>query len=80
MMVDMAKPPKKPKLEDIETEPGAEERFERTVRNMLKTPPRQHQEDVGKASGKRSSQAGAPVKGKAKQKQSEVVPEYRTGS
>ena len=47
-MVDMAKPPKKPKPEDIETEPGAEERFERTVRNMLKTPPRQHQEDVGK--------------------------------
>ena len=27
----MAKPPKKPKVEDIETEPGAEERFERSL-------------------------------------------------
>ncbi len=44
----MAKPLKKPKPEEIETEPGAEERFERTVRRMLNTPPRQHQEDVGK--------------------------------
>ena len=33
----MAKPPK---VEDIETEPGAEERFERTVRRMLNTPPK----------------------------------------
>ena len=65
-------PPKKPKPEDIETEPGAEERFERTVRRMLNTPPRQHQEDVGKASKKRSRQTGAPVKGKAKQKQREA--------
>ncbi len=42
MIVDMAKPPKKPKPEDIETEPGAEERFERTVRRMLNTPPKPH--------------------------------------
>ena len=46
--IEKARPPKKPKLEDIETEPGAEERFERTVRRMLNTPSRQHQEDVGK--------------------------------
>jgi len=38
----MAKPPKKPKLEEIETEPGAEEWFERTVRRMLNTPPKPH--------------------------------------
>ncbi|MFB3083410.1 MAG: hypothetical protein ACE1Z4_08145 [Gammaproteobacteria bacterium] len=44
----MGKHPKKPKPEEIETDPGAEERFERTVRHMLNTPPRQHQEDVGK--------------------------------
>ncbi len=31
----MAKPPKKLKPEDIETEPGAEERFERTVRRRI---------------------------------------------
>jgi len=37
--VVMAESPKKPKVEDIETEPGAEERFERTVRRMLTTPP-----------------------------------------
>ena len=45
------KPKRGRKIEEaeaIETEPGAEERFERTVRNMLRTPPRQHQEDVGK--------------------------------
>ena len=42
------KTPKKPKPEEIETEPGAEERFDRTVRHMLNTPPRQHKEDVGK--------------------------------
>jgi len=47
----MAKPSKKPRPKEIETEPGAEERFERTVRHMLNTPPRQHQEDVRK--GKR---------------------------
>jgi len=38
----MTKPPKKPKPEEIETEPGAEERFERTVRRMLNTPPKPH--------------------------------------
>ncbi len=68
----MAKSPKEPKPEEIETEPGAEERFERTVRQMLNTPPRQHQEDVGKGPKKRSSQTGAPGKGKAKQKQRET--------
>ena len=41
-MYGMAEFPKKPKIEDIETEPGAEERFERTVRRMLNTPPQPH--------------------------------------
>ena len=36
------KPPKKLNPEDIETEPGAEERYERTVRRMLNTPPMPH--------------------------------------
>lgn len=36
------KPPKKPEPEEIETEPGAEDRFERTVRRMLNTPPKPH--------------------------------------
>ncbi len=39
----MGKFPKKLKPEDIETEPGAEERFERTVRRMLNTPPNPRQ-------------------------------------
>ncbi len=34
--------PKSAKPEDIETEPGAEERFERTVRRMLNTQPKPH--------------------------------------
>ena len=43
----MAKLPKKPKVEDIETEPGAWERFERTVRRMVNTPPKP-QKPIGK--------------------------------
>ncbi len=77
------KPPKKPKLEEIETEPDAWERFEKTIGKIVppkrpkpkagddRCPPRQHQEDVGRTSGKRSSQTGEPGKGKAKQKQRE---------
>ena len=37
-----SKQTKRQKPEDIETEPGAEERFERTVRRMLNTPPKPH--------------------------------------
>ncbi len=47
----MAKPPKKPKLDDIET--SAEERFERTVRRMLNTPPQPHKPAKQKPSVKR---------------------------
>ena len=42
MSVDMRKTPKKSKPEDIEIEPGAEDRFERTVRRMLNTLPKPH--------------------------------------
>ena len=51
----MAKPPKKPKVEDIETEPGAEERFERTVRRMLNTPPQPHKPTQKKSDSKVAS-------------------------
>lgn len=77
---DMAKAVKKVKSEEIETDPGAWERFEHAVdaavksgpkhrtasKPHLKTPPRQHQEDVGK---KQPNQTGAPGKGKAKEEQ-----------
>lgn len=36
----MAKPPKKPKDEDIEVAPDAWERFERAVDSITKTPPK----------------------------------------
>ena len=46
----MAKTPKKPKPEDIKTVSGPtkDTRFEMVVQTFLKTPPRQHKEDVGK--------------------------------
>ena len=53
----MAKTPKKLKPEDIETEPGAEERFERTVRRMLNTLPKPHK-PIGK--GRESIAASKP--------------------
>jgi hypothetical protein len=56
MIVDMAKPPKKPKPkpEEIETEPGAWERFEHAVDAAVKSGPKHreahkpHDEIVGK--------------------------------
>jgi len=51
----MAKLPKKPKVEDIETEPGAEERFERTVRRMLNTPPQPHKPTLKEGDSKVAS-------------------------
>ncbi len=51
----MGKPPKKPKLEDTETDPGAWERFERTVRRMVNTPPKPHK-PIGKV---RDAKAGS---------------------
>jgi hypothetical protein len=38
----MTKAPKKP--EDVKDEPGAEERFMRSVRRALETPPKSHEE------------------------------------
>ncbi len=38
----MAKAPKKP--EEIEDEPGAEERFTRGLKRALETPPKPHEE------------------------------------
>ena len=53
IVIAMAKPPKKPKPKEIETEPGAEERFERTVRRMLNTPPKPHKPAKQKPAAKR---------------------------
>ncbi len=51
----MAKPSKKLKVENIETEPGVEERFERTVRRMLNTPPKPRKRPKGKGNKNRDN-------------------------
>ena len=46
----MANPPKKPKPEDMKNEPDQtkDPEFQKVVQAFLKTPPRQHKDDVGK--------------------------------
>ncbi len=43
------------KSKEIETEPGAKERFERTVRRMLNTPPQPHKPTQKKGDSKVAS-------------------------
>ena len=47
----MAKPPKKPKPEEIETVPDAWERFEKTIGKIV-PPKRGKKEDLDKAGGR----------------------------
>ena len=47
----MAKPPKKPKLEEIETEPDAWERFEKTIGKIV--PPKRRSRKEQESSEKR---------------------------
>ena len=52
----------------LDSEEGTARRRDAAIKRMLETPPRQHQEDVGKAAQKRSNQTGVPEKGKAEAK------------
>ena len=52
----MAKPKSNP-------DPTKDSKFQKVVQTFLKTPPRQHKEDVGKAAEK-PSRTGAPKKAK----------------
>ena len=60
---------KRKAVSEIETDPGAEERFERVVRRMLNTPPKPHKAKAEK--GKRPSKSVPPKKPKPKPKQTE---------
>ena len=48
MIVDMAKPPKKPKPEEIETEPDAWDRFQRTMDEIVPPKPKPKQTESKK--------------------------------
>jgi len=48
----MAKPPKKPKPEDIETEPDAWDRFQRTMDKIVPPKRRPHEDGTTKKPGK----------------------------
>ena len=65
-------PPEKLKPEDIETEPGAEERFERTVRRMLNTPPKPHKpfKSEGPSPKRERASVEKPTKRKRRKQQS----------